>query len=436
MSKQQEKSYITGYNGKICNVKLTLIHNDKNSSFNNEIPLETKNINTIIIDNDIQSLSPKLTVIYTDPINLVAKILNMNDCLLSVVISFEDDPSVELSAVFFINYSKIINRTINSIMYEFVCIHKNNYYLQKTINYATVKLSAGAKPSYEDKPESPLKIIKNILQSIDYSNSFGVLYVNDTTNQIHYINGQSMQVKDQINYLLKRTPSINDPPSYFVHNILDDKPLLINNKLYQDRLENLRPVKDGQKKNFNSFKLYGYSSPIMIGTTSNINEVCELSDVSFNAGINSYIYFGNHNFYDFNQQNRTWKKTQYNWENINNLLNNNIKDIQQLETILPNSQNIKQAKYEIDYPNFSHEKIYNNLRNVQIGMNCIKFKTIGHLTRDAGQYVLIDCSDDSEMKRFGGLWNIHTCRHLFKNDLYINEYICYRTNYVNMNLNT
>ena len=82
---------------------------------------------------------------------------------------------------------------------------------------------------------------------------------------------------------------------------------------------------------------------------------------------------------------------------------------------------------EYDFPVHNDQKMYEFLRNLQLGTNSIVFDVVGNVTRDAGQYVNLTCANESQIPRYEGLWNVYSCRHIWSGKIYTNQLVCYRT---------
>ena len=71
--------------------------------------------------------------------------------------------------------------------------------------------------------------------------------------------------------------------------------------------------------------------------------------------------------------------------------------------------------------------MYLFLRELQLGTNTITFNVLGNVTRDAGQYVNLACSNEAQIPKYEGLWHIYSCEHRWEGKMYTNELVCYRT---------
>lgn len=393
--------------------QLLNIKNDMN------ISLITQNLNSIIITNDIEIMCPSIQFVYFDLGQSITKIIDNNNLLLKIYMKqpppnsedpyWKEQKLLTLQALFYIFKIEIVKKMQSGIIYRFTAVHYNQTFLRKNINYATQK-------GNEDSigiPQSPLKIIEKILTKIGYPHS---TFYNDTEQRIHFISSQSMSIKDDIQYLLKLTPSKHDPPSYFMHSLRLNQAMLINSKILENRLIN--PCND--------FVLVG-NNPKQDMVIDLANQVTDLKMQNFEAGLDSERYLGNIDFHDYDHNKREWNITSYNYDIVNNLMNNQIiKSNNEYETVFINKKDIQRNDLWFNFPNFNQNHMYNFLRNLQLGTNQIRFRVLGNISRDCGQYVNITVSDKTQIQ-FQGLWNIYECRHILKGKMYFNELLCYRT---------
>ena len=193
------------------------------------------------LHNDIECFSPTFELTYFDLNNSLAKVIDNNNLLLKVNMQqpppnandpyWEKADLLNLSLLFNIDKIETVFKKNRNIMYKFKATHYNQTSLLKNVNYATVNDLTNSK----NTKESPLVIINKLLSSVDYPHDN---IVNDTVQRINYISSQTMSVQDCIDQLLRKAISIEDPPTYFVHNIKTGKAMLINSKKLEQRLYN------------------------------------------------------------------------------------------------------------------------------------------------------------------------------------------------------
>ena len=131
-------------------------------------------------------------------------------------------------------------------------------------------------------------------------------------------------------------------------------------------------------------------------------------------------------FNNFDHDTRKWSKNIYNNKQFVQLLTKKYKT-EQFESQFYPYKDISLNNYKMIYPNYSHSKIYNVLRNLEIGTQNIQFNTLGDFGRDCGQLVKISLGDQTLKSRVEGVWLIYECKHIIQKDYYYNNIIAYRT---------
>ena len=325
-------------------------------------------------------------------------ILNIN--IVQPKKEFEQE-TIQLGGQFIINDMKILSQEREVITYEFIGTHINSLKLIKNINYANNK---------EQGKLSPYQIISNILNLVDYPL---LSEFKDTSQKIDFISSQSMSIKDMINYCLHMGVSEYDPPTYFIHRLLDNKAILFNQLLDFNIM----------KKNFNLCLQVstdkGMSTSDFASVASNI-----ISDIT-TGGIINMKCLANHTFNDFNHNTRQWTQKIYNAKNISKLLSNII-GISQERVFMPLNL-MDTAELSVNYANFEQSKMYDVFRNLELGSNNLQFTILGELERDAGQYIYLNVQNQNLQSNIHGLWNIYRCAHIWEGKKYTNDVVCYRT---------
>lgn len=70
---------------------------------------------------------------------------------------------------------------------------------------------------------------------------------------------------------------------------------------------------------------------------------------------------------------------------------------------------------------------YDSFRKIMFNTT-LSFKVMGHLSRDAGQFVSINVVNSEELAAlFGKLWQIYGITHVWQGNSYVNEIQCFRT---------
>ena len=404
------------YNGQTWFIRLNLINIKRGVN----IALVTDNINQMILCNDIECLSPTFELTYFDLGQTLNKIVDENNLLLKVEMAqpspnpndkyWDKENLLNLELLFDINKVETLFKKNNNTMYRFHTLHHNKTFLSKTVNYATIK---NLKDTSNTK-ESPLIIINKLLSKVGYPID---QIVNDTTQRINFISSQTMTVEDCIDHLLRKAVSINDPPTYFVHNLKSGRAMLINNKTLEDRLYNPS----------NDLNVYGNTDSKNLNFDL-LSQISDLTNHSFNAGILSERYLSQFKFRQFDQNTRRWNVVTFDYNKINNLFNRQIlRNSKNYESVFTIKGKIDVDDISYDFPVHNEQKMYGFLRQLQLGVNSISFDVTGNVTRDAGQYINLNCSNESQIPKYEGLWNIYSCKHIWSDKSYTNSIACYRT---------
>lgn len=414
--KEDNNPYNKVYNGQNWVIQVTLFNIKRNIS----VILTTQNINEIVIYNDIECYSPTLKLIYFDLSYSMNKVLDNNNLLVRVNIQqpapnsqdkyWDKADLLNLDLLFNVDKIETLFKKNTNTMYQLTATHFNQTLLLKNINYATVKNLNDT----SNTMESPLVLINKLLSKVDYPIDE---IVNDSTNRVNFISSQTMNVRDCIDHLLRKAVSIYDPPTYFVHNMKSGKAMLINSKKLEDRLYN--PT--------NTLNVYGNADSKSINFDL-ISQVSDLTNNSFNAGILSERYLSKFHFRHFDQNTRKWSTITFDYNIINNLFNREALTSNDLyESIFTVKDKVDVNDMEYDFPNDNEQKMYLFLRELQLGTNSINFSVAGNVTRDAGQYVILNCANESQIPKYEGLWHTYSCRHKWSGKTYVNELVCYRT---------
>lgn len=413
--KGKKNPRIKRYDGQNWTIQIILMNRKKGIN----ILLCAENINQLIIYNDIECYSPRLELKYLDLGLTLGKILDSNNLQMRVNIiqppPNPNDPlytkqnALTLNLLFNVEKVETLIKQNTNTMYQFFATHANQSLLLKNANYATLN---DLKDTKETK-ESPLSIINKLLSKVKYPYDS---FYNDSTQRINYITSQTMNVRDAIDQLLRKAVSLKDPPTYFVHNLKTGNAMLINNKKKEERLEN--PV--------NHLKVYGNpdSKPQNVDV---ISQATDITNHSFCTGKLAQRYLSTFTFRAFDQKARKWVKTFFNYYIVNRLFNGEVVATKEYEDIFPVKQSIDGNGMNYDFPCHNEQKMYLFLRELQLGTNSISFNVGGIVTRDAGQYVHLTCSNESQIPKYEGLWHIYSCEHKWSGVSYTNNIVCYRT---------
>ena len=274
------------------------------------------------------------------------------------------------------------------------------------INYATTI------NKQQSNAINPYRIIFNLLKKIDYP--LKQEYIPNSQHKIYYITDQNCTVKDAINYCLYYGCSKNEPPTYLYHHIIDNQPVLINQK-------NLFKI-DNYQINKGLVLLSQQGS-----TTTNVKwlAISQPELFSPNKSLLHYQQKALDIKWHYDHLKRQWTQEIVTPQKIDKLLTITDQEI----------KNIKSSFYAENYTqsNIRHYKynwetnIYQKLKDLDLATNNIRFKVTGNILRDVGQIININVKNKNYINLFGGLWQTYSVMHIFDENNYINDIIGYRT---------
>lgn len=399
---------IKTYNNQEWEIKITLT----NLSLHTEVTLVKDNINIIHLYNSLDCFSPKLRVTYNDFGFILTKFLKTTGLIMKVYIKSpqaglteaEKNKNPVFNGTFIINNVNIVSKQDETIIYEFIGELNNKTTLIKNYNYATNK---------ETGKVSPYKIITDILQASNYP--FDSNYT-DTSQKIDFITSQNMTIEDSINYCLNLGVSKEDPPTYFVHNMLKGKAQLINQKSNTSSLVNAANVLSFYNKED------GAKNPNLATLITDIVSESPYGGLKNLQNLSTYEF----NNYDHNK--RQWKKYTYS----GNLMSKTLANIQgeagkDIENVFSPNELIDFTKLKQSYPNYRYDKMYDILKQLELGTDSIQFFVFGDLTRDAGQIVVLNTDNEKLYSNLNGVWLIYQVMHKWEDKTYTNDITCYRT---------
>jgi hypothetical protein len=380
------------------------------------VSLFTERINLLHIYNSLECWSPHILLIYNDYGFVLSKYIKSTGLALKVSIkapptdlneeasqgvNINNNP--EFNHIYIVNNVKLVSKNEEMNTYEFNGILNNNLTLIKNFNYATNK---------ETGPVSPYRIISDILNAANYPLNRNYT---DTSQKIDFITSQNMTIEDSIRYCLNLGVSKNDPPTYFVHNLIKNEAQLINQC---SRLETI----------YNP-----YNNKLGIYTKEGIDNqnlataVTDISTEAPNGGLLNLQGLSTYEFNNYDHNKRQWKKYVYSSSLMKQTLANITGNEKIYTRIFTPTSMVDEAKLKQSYPNFTYNKMYNILRNLEFCSDTVQFLIFGNLTRDAGQVLSLDVKTDKLYSNLNGLWWIYQCVHKWEDKTYTNDITCYRT---------
>ena len=145
-------------------------------------------------------------------------------------------------------------------------------------------------------------------------------------------------------------------------------------------------------------------------------------------GIKNMELLSTRDFQDFDHNKRKWTSTIYTTKEIYQLLTKIEKtNPAYINSIMAPIDSTDYNKLWKSYSNFSHHKMYNVFRNLELGTKNISFFIFGNLSRDVGQVVNIQAEKTELQPDINGPWQIYSCIHTWEDNTYLNDITCYRS---------
>ena len=394
------------YNGNSYEIGITLF-----SPFNpNVYMLSQESIKQIVIGNDLECFTPRLTLMYKDINNMYSNGHEMIGQYLRVVIKQPTDPNEKTTPKYFDNIymivnSKIIDFSVTYATFEFEAVHESIIKLNRHINYATSK---------ELSPISPYKVISDVLKkaTIDINEK----HIAKTTNRIHYITTQEQTVKDVIKYGLAAGVNKDSEPAFYYWNMILETPYIWSMNLDM-----------GEEDKYSAnYGLTFYTS--QGGDISSPDLVIRnVSMINANP-VDSFIQeSGLDIVWNYDQLSRKWTQNITTPYKINNLLSPVPEQIK--KEIKSNFKIYDYETYGIRHyhSNFDFLTLYKKYRDLMLGTNTITIDVRGLVVREVGQTVELKCDDSNIAPLIGGRWKIYRILHVFEGNHYNNSLVLFRT---------
>ena len=319
-----------------------------NVSGNILIDLPADQVTYMKFSNSLEQFIPTFILRFNDKNFRLTNYLQHTNLILAVdiiqpILTKKEDQkeaySAKLNTSYVINNIKTIEKHEKEIIYEFFAEEIKVLDFIKNINYATNKKTIG---------ESPYKIIQNICNKADivvdseYS---------DTDIKINFITSQNMTVIDSIDYCLKMGVfSKTKPPSYFYSRLIDQTGVIFNQDIAVKKV--FLPINVLIMNG-----LYVESAPM----GNFIQNVSFLTEENQSVNLKN---LGAKTFYDFNHDTRDWSSTTYLSKTIAKTIAK-ITDQNAFESSIW-GEAFWNNQYINNFPNYSHYKLYNSLRTIEL----------------------------------------------------------------------
>lgn len=282
----------------------------------------------------------------------------------------------------------------------------------QTVDYATDKTK-------NQGLQNSLSIIQKLLssesvkypiQSIQKKQEYG-------TN-IQFISYKNMRILDILTYCLSVSVHNRQVPiHFFVHNMLQNKMYLINQKSTYPYLIKAfnRLLTIYSIDNENTFNGSYVDDNIQ-------RRIMNFSSQQTYGGILNISNMYQQKFYNYSHDKRQWSVDGYTQDIIRKIVDYTD---QSMINLLPTKNTLQGFNYSYSYPNYMNGIQYENFKKLFLTNN-IGFTIFGNLQRAAGQFITINTQSPGFKKQFGNTWQIYRCVHIWKDKRYFNEVVAVR----------
>lgn len=394
------------FNGVNFEIAVTLF-----SPFHEKVYMLTQDsIRQIIIENDLECFTPKLTLMYKDINNVYANGHEMVGQYLRVAIKQPTDVNEKTTPKYFDNIymitkATIIDFAVTYTTFEFTAVHESIINLSRHVNYATSKALS---------PISPYKVISDVLKKVKID--INEKNIAKTTNKIHYITTQEETVKDIIKYGLAAGVNKDSKPAFYYWNLILETPYIWSMDLdmgAEDKYE------ANQSLSFYTGQGGDIKTPDLLVRNVSMSNANPVNSFIQESGLDIV--------WNYDQLSRTWS------QNITTpfkIKDNLSKVPEQLKKEIKSNFHIYDyEKYGIRHyhPNYDFLTLYKKYRDLTFGTNTISIDIRGLVVREVGQTVNLLCTDPNIAPIIGGAWKIYRILHVFEGNNYNNSLVLFRT---------
>lgn len=389
------------------------------------VELDIGFVQQILLSNCLYRYSPKLTIQYNDINYRLLNLIQLGTTY--VYIQLRNDTKEEalttegiahdkneINCAFLIDDIQILYQDKGGAIISINCVHSNIIPLCKKANYATNK-SKG--------PSSPLRIIQDILKSVNYDLNKNYVEVDKL---IDFTSVVGQRVNQAVDYLLRQAITPKTPPSYLYHNIMNNQGMIYNRQLIPDNI-----IRDE-----NVLFIYAEEG---IEQIKERNIISEIKCQSLLSGTYMYDQYARYIFHNYDHLKRKWTQDVFNPNDVIKLMTDGL-----LEKNHDNTEYTTDLYYETnknklnltgdfrsdrryEFPNQNYIYMYDYLKDLELFSSTISFKARGEIVRDVGQIIRIESKNAGAQTFCGGLWTITEIVHNWQNGMYINEILCHRT---------
>jgi len=414
----------------VSNVTLTSPQDIKKSIDTKDegIVIPSESITYFSYENSIVDIIPTFTIEVLDDGFSLTQYLKAQNLRLHFKLTKHNDA---LDNIWIIKDYDIINVTKDAIHYRIYCELDCAIPLNTICKYATsCSLEGAVCENYENPYEMAKKIlIQNNFQYYpltkkdEKGNEVDTRYqLPSCSNMIHFITSQNQVTLDAVKYLLARgAATVNtEPPAYLIYNIRDNKGFITTRELLF-RENNIREQPDTTQG------IYSITQDFF----GKQQQMTRINIYSSMGGIEFPKTFYNHQFYNYNHQERAWTNDKVNKFNIDDLLTRGIDTATEKSIFLKSGdEDLSLAKY-YQYSTINSATIYDVLKNLELFSSNLQFMVDGNIQLDVGHVIKVQEENAKGLKSaaFEGKWLVTKIKHTFANKLYKMDVIGSRTYY-------
>lgn len=235
----------------------------------------------------------------------------------------------------------------------------------------------------------------------------------DSKNKLFYITPVNATLKESIDNILSYTVDPTAGIFYVMHHLLKNKAKIVN-------------IKDVFEQG-----IYGKFNGIIIPTKDSFSNLeSSLMDLEGDQVIGGNDFFEktkNVTLNNFDYLNRKWSQDKYDFNRLSKTLPQMKPELfNKIYKSLPDFYSNKNIQYRNEFQPIQYSKLRDKIHQLNMYSDVIQFKTIGNITREIGELILIESADPLINNRFGGAWFIERIYHNFSGGTYMNEIVAVR----------
>lgn len=237
--------------------------------------------------------------------------------------------------------------------------------------------------------------------------------------RINFITYQNQTIKDVITYCLSVGANLKSPPFFFMQRLLDNTGMFVNQFSENPELRNTKLNQAMQIK-----------TNVQVMVQSQFSIAHDIISNNCAAGVDNIINLKTTIFHDYNHNKREWGTTTYQDSKIADALSLNKQrySSQNYLRVFTSDKILHGLTNRVYLSNYMHGYMYKHMRNLILGSDTLQLNIGGSLDRDCGQFINLNVNSNFKIAReFDKQWQIYQCAHIWQNQEYYNDIICFRT---------